>query len=74
MKIKILKVRILYVIENNDIPLDIQFQHSLSCYTSSWRLGGYLQRLWYENKSVKYHFVKIIKDSNGVDLEESLAF
>ena len=37
-------------------------------------LGGYLQRLLSEIRGSRFHSVDMIKDPNGIDLEEALNF
>ena len=65
----------LYIIENIDLNQEaFNFNTNYHVISDHGPLGGYLQMLPNEIRGVKYHSIKIIREPNGLDLEEALAF
>ena len=75
IKTQIESIRMLYVVDSTHLNkdtsnIDVGY-HIIPQYGP---LGGYLQRLSSELKRSRFHSMDMIRDPNGIDLEEALNF
>ena len=75
IKIQIESIRMLYVVDSTNMNQDT-FTANIGYHVilQYGHRGGYLQRLSSEIRGSRFYFVDMIRDLNGIDLEEALNF
>ena len=75
IKTQIESICMLYIVNSTDLNQDtINANVSYHVIPQYGPPGGYLQRLSSEIRGSRYHSVDMIRDPNGIDLEEALNF
>ena len=72
---KIISIYMLFIIESTDLNASI-FNEEIDYHIipDFGPHGGYLKRLSFEIRGAKYHDILMLRDRNGVDLEEAITF